>query len=409
MSEDIFARSKRNMDAVATAGGWGGSEIPNPQQPAEPSSEGWQIVEKVQKNEQGQYRALVKGEWMPAIKAQKNDAGEYRAILSSPSISAMDVVKTFGHLAIPGGAALKAADLMTQGATEAGGIVTDVTGSPAAGLATNVALQAAPMVAGGALAKVAAPALRGTAEYLMQSAMKPTLKQLKSGEAATAIDTMLNEGLNVTKGGVEKLKEKLGDLNKQISEAIANSPETVKVGEVGKALVDTMKRFQNQVNPQMDIQTIKNAWGMFKDHPLINGAADIPVQLAQQLKQGTYRILSKKYGQLSSAEEEAQKGIARGLKDEISSAVPEVAGLNAEESKLIQALNVSERRALMDLNRNPGGLAYLTHNPASFMAYMADKSALFKSLAARMLNTGKEQIPATAARLGIAGYEVNQE
>lgn len=323
----------------------------------------------------------------------------------------------------PIGAAARGMEQVDKLADTAGGKVTDVLAggqdefgnklppeaAAAGGTAANIALQSLPMLAGGGLAKTAAPVLRGGAESLLSSALKPTLRQLKSGEAATAIDTMLSEGINATKGGVEALKSKIGEVNTQIAEAIANSPERIRTGEVGKALLDTMKRFQNQVNPQTDIDTIKNAWAMFKNHPLLNGATDMSVQMAQALKQGTYRILSKKYGQLGSAEEEAQKALARGLKDEVSAAVPGIAELNLKDSQLISALNVAERRSLMDMNKNPAGLALLTHNPASFMAFMADKSALFKSLIARMLNAGQEQIPATAARVGIAGREVSQQ
>jgi hypothetical protein len=45
----------------------------------------WQAAERVQKNDAGQFRALIGGEWVPAEKAQKNEAGEYRVILSATS------------------------------------------------------------------------------------------------------------------------------------------------------------------------------------------------------------------------------------------------------------------------------------------------------------------------------------
>jgi hypothetical protein len=290
-------------------------------------------------------------------------------------------------------------------AYKAGGAVTDVTGSPAAGLAANVGVQTVPMLAGGAAAKVVAPALRAGAETLMRNAIKPTLKQSLSGDAATAIDTMLNEGLNVTKGGVEALREKVGALNDQISQAIESSPASVSLTNAGKTLKDVYQRFMNQVNPQPDLEAVRNAWAMFKNHPLVAGASEIPVQLAQKLKTGTYRQIADKYGQLGTAETEAQKGLARGLKEGVAEAVPEIAPLNAEESKLITTLNLVEKRALLDLNKNPLSLALLAHNPASFAVYMADKSAPFKSIVARMLNAGKEQIPATAVRLGVGGAE----
>lgn len=294
-----------------------------------------------------------------------------------------------------------------KGAYELGGAVTDATGSPALGTAVRMVPDIAATAIGGVPG--VAPMMRSAAENVMQRAIKPSLGELKSGDAAIAIDTMLNEGLNATKGGVKALREKIGELNDQIKTAIENSPAYIKTGNVGKGLMDTMKRFQEQVNPQTDIETIKNAWAMFKNHPLINGASEIPIQLAQDLKTGTQQMLRKKYGQMGTADIEAQKGMARGLREEISSEGPSVvAGLNAEESKLITTLNVVEKRALLDLNKDMGGLAWLSHRPELFAAYMADKSALFKSLVARMLNANQNTAGPAAAAGAVAAYESRQ-
>lgn len=116
---------------------------------------------------------------------------------------------------------------------------------------------------------------------------------------------------------------------------------------------------------------------------LVEGGPKLSVQDAQRLKQGTYKVLDKKYGQLGSAETEAQKGLARGLKEQIALAVPEVSPLNAKQSELIKALKVTSRRAMMDDNRNPVGIAGLSTNPSQLAAMLADRSALLKSLAAR--------------------------
>lgn len=45
--------------------------------------EQWQAAEKVQKNDAGEYRALIGGEWVPASKAQESESGEYRVTLSN--------------------------------------------------------------------------------------------------------------------------------------------------------------------------------------------------------------------------------------------------------------------------------------------------------------------------------------
>lgn len=308
-------------------------------------------------------------------------------------------------------------EALTKGSYEAGGKVSEIgakLGLPAevaagAGFATNVGLQAIPALIGGKGAATVAPILESGAKNLMQSALKPTLKDLKTGKAASAIQTMLDEGINVTSGGIEKLKDKIGVLNTQIFNAVSASTATIDKGAVWKSVKETLDRFTKQVNPNADIAKIRGAWDEFLSHPLISGET-IPVPLAQELKQGTYRVLSKKYGEMGSAETEAQKALARGLKEEIATAVPAIRPLNAEESKLINALNVVERRVLISANKNPGGLAWLTHNPASWAAFMADKSELFKSLVARMVYSGSERVPQGIAGTGIAaGQSLTQQ
>lgn len=235
-------------------------------------------------------------------------------------------------------------------------------------------------------------AMRGGAEDLMQSALKPTIATLKNGDAATAINTMLDQGINVSKGGLEKIHGKIDLLNDEIKSSIANSPARIDLQKVAVPLQDKLAQFKMQVNPNADLNSIKNAWQEFQDHPLLNGKTDISVQLAQDLKQGTYQQLNKKYGQMGSADIEAQKAIARGLKEGIANQVPEISGLNAQESALFKTLSVAERRVLMESNKNPMGLALLASHPGTWAAFLADRSGAFKSVAARILNSAQENI-----------------
>ena len=240
---------------------------------------------------------------------------------------------------------------------------------------------------------------KDTANSLMYSSLKPTLRQHATGDAKKAVRTMLDEGINVTQGGVRKMQGMVDDIDTEVSKIISSSKNVVDEKYILNAIGDVMDKFRAQVNPQTDMQTIYNALGDFVNHPDIKGK--IPVQLAQKIKQGTYRILEKKYGQLGSADVEAQKALARGLKEGIAAAEPKVTALLRRESNLINALDVAERRAFMDMNKNPGGLAWLTTDPRNFAAFMADKSALFKSLAARMLNSAS--VPLGGIAGGAAG------
>ncbi len=157
--------------------------------------------------------------------------------------------------------------------------------------------------------------LQNIARGLMSSALKPTLRQWQKGDAAVAIDTMLQKGFNATEGGVAKIKKQIDALNEQIKQEIAGSPAAVDKVQVGTRLNELAEKFKKQVNPDADVNAIKRAWDEFKNHPLLKGKQDIPVQLAQEMQQGTYKQLAKKYGQLGSGEVEAQKALARGLKE----------------------------------------------------------------------------------------------
>ena len=221
------------------------------------------------------------------------------------------------------------------------------------------------------------------AHKLMQSALKPTLEQLRTGKAARAIDTLLKEGVNPTMGGVQKLGQRADDVEAAIDAAINGSTANISKADVMNRLNDAKQRFMTQVNPTADLAAIDAAGIDFAAHPLL-ASNDIPVKLAQELKRGTYQALKDKaYGEVKSASTEAQKALARGLKEEIANAVPSVGPLNARQSELINALKVAERRALMATNNNPVGLAPISPNVARTAAFLADRSGLVKGLLAR--------------------------
>jgi hypothetical protein len=278
-------------------------------------------------------------------------------------------------------AATRVAGGAITGGAQAGAIDPETTGT---GTVLGGALPVVGKVAGEAGSYINR-SLDSTSKSLMQSALKPTLKQRQSGEADRAIRTLLDEGLNATKGGVEQLQSRVGSINDEVSNTIANSTSTIDKQAVIDALTDTRGKFSNQVSPTADLSAIDNVALDFQNHPMLTSGS-IPVQQAQKLKQGTYKVLQGKYGETGSAATEAQKALARGLKEQIAVAHPEIAALNKRESDLINALGVTERRALLDENKNPVGLAALAGNPIVAAGMLADRSALVKSLLARGSN-----------------------
>lgn len=297
-----------------------------------------------------------------------------------------------------------------------------------AGLATfdKMALESIPgMLTGGSVAKGVGAATSGIAqrgaEAAMQSALKPVWAKARSGEAATAIRTMLDEGLTVTPQGVRQLRGKIDQLNAEIKDIIAKSPATINKSAVAARLESRLKAVKDQVNPQSDVATIKKTLQNFMEHPELTeelapgikvSAEEIPIQQAQKMKQATYKQLGDRgYNPAQTAEQaesiQSQKALARGLKEEIAKAEPSLRPLNAKESELIKTMGVAERRVLMDANKNPGGLGWLTLNPAKFAAFMLDRSPAFKSYVAIKLQqyARSQSIGAAGAATGALGQQ----
>ena len=229
-------------------------------------------------------------------------------------------------------------------------------------------------------------------ERLMQSALKPTQSQLESGQAKTAIETLLKEDVNPTLTktifgkGLDTLQSKVNAINSQIGELIKNSKNTVSKSQVVAYLDELEKKALNSALPAANLEAVQAARQEFLAHPLLKDVEEIPVQLAQKLKVGTYEDLGKKaYGELKSATVESGKTLARGLKELIGKKEPGVLGLNKESQALYDTLDVAERKAYNEWNKDLAGISTLSKDMKDQIIMMADRSAPFKALLARTI------------------------
>ncbi len=254
-------------------------------------------------------------------------------------------------------------------------------------IATQGVVQGAAEGVGAAVAPVA----KALGARMMQSAVKPGLKYLKgaTGDVPRVVQTLMDEGVNATAGGVEKLKSLLSATNAKIARAIDQAPGTVSPLKATSRLTDTARRFTEQVNPQADLEAISNVGQNFLE---AHGGAALTLPQAQALKTGTYKRIGEKYGQERAAGLEAEKALARGLKEEIATQVPAVSALNAREGRLLEALDVVGKRAALAGNRDPVGFAWVAHNPTTFLAALMDRSPAVKSLVARGLYNHAGQV-----------------
>lgn len=340
--------------------------------------------------------------------------------------------------------------IMEKGAYRIGGAVTDATGSPEAGFAANVGVQAIPTVLGGGIGKFLGKAGTASGEKLMRMALKPS-STIAPEKSARVIKTMLTEdaggilpGANVTRGGVDRLQEVLKKKTLLEDSLIANNAgKTVNKFDVAKAGQSADDVFSNQVAPVADKNAIAGIIDEFLNKnpkvpsrtpaqvippqqvqsPIVNaqgqnftqtipgrtipasGTDEIPVAIASELKKGTYKILGDKAysGELKSAETSVQKALASGLRKELQAQIPDLVPVNQHQSDLINAIKVAISRNAVSGNKDPIGLGFIAANPKAAAAFMANRSEFVKSLLARILyNTSEATGTATGAAAG--GY-----
>lgn len=287
-------------------------------------------------------------------------------------------------------------------AYDVGGAVTDATGSPEAGFAANVATNAIPAIASGF--KTGAPSVtQKPAEWLMQQAVKPSQGDRETGRAAAAIRTMLEKGINPTEGGMDKASQLANRLHETVDKTLAPSTAEVNIQAIGQKYLPQYEKALSQANPDADIAAVSSAWKEFEKSPLVGGQESIPVQLAHILKQGTQRSVNAKsgYGEMGSTTTEAQKAIARLLRESVAEAEPGVAAPLAEEAAIRNAKDVMQNAVTRSGNRNLLGMAGAASSPGMTAAMLADSWTWLKAMGAQGLHTAGK--PEVLNPLSIAG------
>jgi hypothetical protein len=252
------------------------------------------------------------------------------------------------------------------------------------------------MGAGGEAAGLGVAALKPFGARLMQSALKPGVKDIFKDVRAglpvpQVVQTLLDEGINVTHGGLAKLQGLLGQANKAVSDAIAPLTGQIDRPVVAARALSVGKKMANQTNPTSDLKALGDAVDEFLNPPVNRGP--LSPQEAQKMKIGTYQQIGDKYNTpaaLNPAQVQAQMAFAKGLKEEIEHLATaqgrgDVRALNAREGRLLEALDDTAKRVAQAGNMNPAGFAFVAHTPMAFIAALMDKSPVVKSMLARGL------------------------
>lgn len=197
-----------------------------------------------------------------------------------------------------------------------------------------------------------AGATEGLSERMYQSSLKPPPGSYSQPEVQSMVKTGLEHEIPVSAAGRAKLGDLITDLNDKVKAEIqagSQSGVTVNKFDVASRLGKTYQKFSNQVTPLSDLQSVSDTGNEF----LANQPNEIPAADAQALKSGTYQQLKgRAFGELKSATIEAQKSLARGIKEELQVQFPEIQGLNAEEGRALNLDGALERAINRTSNRD---------------------------------------------------------
>lgn len=269
-------------------------------------------------------------------------------------------------------------------------------------VATGAAMEAGGQVAGKAIesgANYLAKKAQPIAEKMYASALKlGTGKSLSQADRAARIKTGLDVGAVPTEKGLAKVNDLIGEIDNAIKTPVteaAGRGKTVNADRVISHLEGLKETFSRQANPKPDLDIINSTIAGFKEYH----GQEIPINVAQEIKTGTYLQLKGKYGRLGNAGIEAEKGLARGLKEEIYKILeeqhPELRELGKKEGAYI-ALNQSLENAVKRIqNRDIIGIG--TPIATSAGGIVAGKPGAVLGFLSRVID-----MPQVKSRLAIA-------
>ena len=289
----------------------------------------------------------------------------------------------------------KAAYRVGGAATDAlaGKVPPEVAG--AAGYLANVGTQAIPTILGAGIGKATEPVQKELARGLMRSAIKSSAGNLERGKVPAAVETMLKEGHSPTNAGIAGMREKVSALTSEADKILAPSRKLIDLGGANQNVAGVADKARAATMGVRDAETATDVGRQLMSHPAVDPLGTMSVQAAQAMKQANYKSLGDAaygMGLKPAAERDALKAVTAALKKNIERAEPAVAPINKRTSDLVNAIKVSQRRALMEGNKDivPLGASVATalQNPIAAAGLYANSSAAVKAMLARMLYTG---------------------
>lgn len=193
------------------------------------------------------------------------------------------------------------------------------------------------------------------APILYESAMKIP-PSVPNDVRNASVKTGIEGGYTVSDKGLGRLRSNIDIVNRDIDSAIRTGAQRGSTIDMNSAasridqLKDYYKDYPRAEKYLDELDSIKTEV-LYKKVSMPDGTIQmvekypngVPLDQAQRMKQRIYQINRKHYGEMKSVEIEADKALARGLKEDIVSQYPDLANLNAKDSAMIQLDEFLER------------------------------------------------------------------
>jgi len=286
-------------------------------------------------------------------------------------------------------------------------------------------------VGGELLAKGATSA----AEGVYRSYLKPSLSAKLAPKAESIVNTALQEALPITKAGAGKAQQLISGLNQQVEAVLDKSTGSVDLHDVAdRVRMWATKTFYKPGVSTGDYDAALKVADTLDKHASLSlqaGAPSVPVTLseANATKRALQSAARTSYGVPATPTNTAAKVGASEMRQAIEQQAPEVAGLNARESKLIDTARAINRAIGREGNQYKmhgtkalvGGIvgseeAARTGDPWSATAKglavtlalqpgVASRAAIVASRLGRMSGIA----PASAARIALAAVQSTED
>jgi hypothetical protein len=208
---------------------------------------------------------------------------------------------------------------------------------------------------------IAAGASKG-ARAVYRGYLKPSLSERLAPKANEIVDTAINEAIPISRRGVAATQQVIKDLRGEVSNLLSQSPEKVDLHQIA----DQVRSFAKAryFKPGVDAADYKAALAVadsIDQHASLGLSPgikvtklDVPLKTADDIKRALDTAIGENaFGVERGATKTTQKFARRTVRTAMEAKAPDIAPLNARESKLIDAAKAIAKAVEREANQNP--------------------------------------------------------